>query len=392
MGPLYPREREEAVRSNEKVNTSSAPNVFQWNVLDGLSHWVKDSLEVVNVLPVGTWPGGYRRLFLRDGDWTSGGIRGHELGCINLPFLKQYIRGRKAERLLRQRAGADSEVVIYSAYMPFLRAAYRLPPAVKVTAIITDLPEYYDLGQTSFVRKWFRSWQNRMIYRYLKRVDRFVLLTDQMAAPLQVGQRPWMRMEGICRSERPPEGAAAPGGVKGILYTGTLHYQYGITNLLEAFEAIKDPLAELWICGSGEGDRAVIELAGRDRRVRFFGFCSQQEVAQLREKAAILVNPRTNDGEYTRYSFPSKTMEYMASGKPVVMYRLDGIPDEYAPFLFYVEEGADAVRGLKGALEQVLEDYGPALCRAKAAQDFVLGEKNFLQQTRRMVNFICENG
>ena len=38
------------------------------------------------------------------------------------------------------------------------------------------------------------------------------------------------------------------------------------------------------------------------------------------------VNPRQNNEEFTKYSFPSKTMEYLASGVPVVAYKLDGIP------------------------------------------------------------------
>lgn len=390
LGPLYPREQEKFVREHTRISVSSAANVFQWNLIEGLKCWIEDPLEIINALPVGTWPRAYGKAVLHDNDWISAGIIGNEVGCINLPFVKQHMRYRTARRLLEKKAEAGAEVIVYSAYMPFLKATSYLPPSVKVTAIITDLPEYYDLDQVSFVHKQLRKLQNKMIYRYLSRVDRFVLLTDQMAGPLQVGERPWMRMEGICQIQVPEEPLTVT-NARGILYSGTLHYQYGIKNLLDAFEAMEDPLLELWICGGGEAEKEIIELSKRDSRVKFFGFCDQKVVADLRQRAAVLVNPRTNQGEYTKYSFPSKTMEYMASGKPVVMYKLDGVPDEYDPYLFYAEEDENVVRSLKSALTQVLEHYDNAQQRAEKAKRFVVQQKNATRQAQRILRFIEEN-
>lgn len=389
MGPLYPAEHADAVKENQRGCNSAAPNVFQWNLLEGLAEELADRMEVINVLPVGVWPKGYRKLLLPDRAWVSGGIAGRELGCVNLPFMKQYARYRKAKRILKSREEQDTEILIYSTYMPFLKAIYRLPPSMKVAVIVTDLPEYYDLGKVTLLRRTLRKLQNRMIYRYLNRVDRFVVLTEQMTGPLRVGNRPWLRMEGICNAKVSRKAPEAP-DTKAILYTGTLHYQYGIGALLQAFRSIEDPLSELWICGSGEAEKEILELSRQDPRVKFYGFCSQQEVAQLRDKAAVLVNPRTNEGEYTKYSFPSKTMEYMASGKPVVMYKLDGIPEEYDQYLFYADP-EDAGQGLKKALEEVLAHYDEAMQKASQAQAFVLENKNAGRQAQKMIEFISEH-
>lgn len=386
MGQLYPAEQVDEVRSNQRGCNGAAPNVFQWNLLDGLAGELADGLEVINVLPVGVWPTGYSKILLKDRSWVSGGIAGREIGGVNLPFVKQYTRYRKAKRLLKRMDGQDTELLIYSAYMPFLKAIYRLPKSIKVTVIVTDLPEYYELGKATLLEQTLRKIQNRMVYRYLNRVDRFVVLTEQMTEPLRVGNRPWLRIEGICNAKACQ---AAPEAVdtKAILYSGALQYQYGIKNLLKAFASLKDPSLALWICGSGEAEKEIQELSRQDPRVKFYGFCSQQEVAQLREKAAVLVNPRTNEGEYTKYSFPSKTMEYMASGKPVVMYKLDGIPEEYDQYLFYADP-EDAVRGLKTALEEVLAHYEEATRKASLAQAFVLENKNAQRQAQKITDFI----
>lgn len=380
MGPLYPRSREEELRQWQKSPASAAPNVFQWSLLDGLTGQV-ENLSVVNVLPVGTWPRICSKAVLPDGQWTEGNISGRELGCLNLPFFKQYIRYRKARRLLKGMAKPGTEIVIYSAYMPFLKAVYRLPASVKVTAIITDLPEFYDLEQVSSLRAWLRRRQNKIIYRNMQRVNRFVVLTDKMVEPLRVGNRPWLRMEGIYGGAFAPD--TAPSG-KGILYSGSLHRQYGILDLLEAFAAVDDSEAELWICGNGDARKEVEAAAAADPRIRFFGFCSQQEVADLRSRAAMLVNPRSNAGEYTKYSFPSKTMEYLASGKPVVMYRLDGVPEEYDSYLFY----ADDFGGLSAAMAQVLAHYGEALPKAAAGRQFIQEKKNADHQAKRLLEFL----
>ena len=64
----------------------------------------------------------------------------------------------------------------------------------------------------------------------------------------------------------------------------------------------------------------------------------KSEIADLQTRCDVLINPRPADGEYTKYSFPSKTMEYLLSGSKVVMHRLDGIGEEYYRFIRIIEE------------------------------------------------------
>lgn len=392
LGPLYPNGRELEIKENSITNISNAPNVYQWNLLRGLRENVQNDIHVINVLPVGTWRGSYKKLYLPDQSWQEDGLVGYEIGSVNLPFIKQLQRICKTRRILKKIADENSEIIIYSAYMPFLKAVYRLPKNIKVTAIITDLPEFYDLGKASVIRKFLRAQQNKLIYKYLERIDRFVVLTKQMCIPLKVGERPWLCIEGICDNKPINSKTEKLTGDKHVIfYSGTLHYQYGIKTLLDAFELIEERDVELWICGGGEAANDIKQLSQKDDRIKFYGFCTQAEVAELRERATILVNPRTNDGEYTKYSFPSKTMEYMASGKPVVMYKLDGIPDEYDEYLFYINPTYNQVEGLKKVVENVLNNYEASLVKASQAQKFVIENKNNEVQSKKIIDFIYKN-
>ena len=57
-----------------------------------------------------------------------------------------------------------------------------------------------------------------------------------------------------------------------------------------------------------------------------------EKANEILQNADVLVNPRQNDDEYTKYSFPSKNIEYLMTGNAVVAYMLDGIPEVYKEF------------------------------------------------------------
>ena len=104
-------------------------------------------------------------------------------------------------------------------------------------------------------------------------------------------------------------------------------------------------------------------------------------------KATLLVNPRFTTEKLTRYSFPSKNMEYMASGTPLLTTNLPGMPNEYHNYVFLFREEtvdgyADAIRRVLTYSDWELQDFG------RKASQFVLQNKNNVQQGLRVLNFI----
>ena len=53
------------------------------------------------------------------------------------------------------------------------------------------------------------------------------------------------------------------------------------------------------------------------------------EVLKAQSESEILVNPRNDNNEFTKYSFPSKVIEYLGSDTPMIGYILPGMPKEY---------------------------------------------------------------
>lgn len=387
LGPLFPEEREQEIISASKRGVSNAANNFQWNLIKGILANTDEPLIVINALPVGTWPKNFKTFHLKDTDWFCNGITGHELGCYNIPLVKQFMRMRKTRALLKKYPD-EKEILIFTAYLPFLWAVSKIDPEYKVTAVITDIPEFYDMHRVSTVRKILRKIHCKIVYHFMVRVDRFILLTKQMAVPLHVGNRPYLVMEGMCGdvADEPPVSKPQPFS---MLYTGRLNRRYGLELLLQAMKELHDPDIELWLCGSGEMEEEIKAYAKVDSRIKFFGFLPHDKTLSLQRQATVLVNPRTNEGEYTKYSFPSKTMEYMVSGRPVMMFKLDGVPREYDQYLTYipaenVEAICQTVQFLKKLKPYELDELG------SKGRDFVLKNKNRDVQMKKILDFMDE--
>ena len=170
--------------------------------------------------------------------------------------------------------------------------------------------------------------------------------------------------------------------------TGTLNYEFGISVLLKAFALIQDENLKLIICGTGAAEKEIRNCI--DKRIIFLGKVSRAQALSLQKHAAILINPRQNNEEFTKYSFPSKTMEYLAAGVPVVAYKLDGIPEEYDKYIVYVSNNAP--ESLAETILHVLSWSNETRIKfGKAGQSFVLKEKNNLKQTKRILEFIKTN-
>ena len=133
----------------------------------------------------------------------------------------------------------------------------------------------------------------------------------------------------------------------------------------------------------------IEKLQKEHPQIKYYGYCNADEIRHYQSQATVLINPRQNAGEYTKYSFPSKTMEYLASGKPMIGYKLDGIPDEYDDYICYVNDNsvdalADKIIELCSMSNQELVEIG------KSARAFILNNKNPKAQCASIVKMLGE--
>ena len=325
-------------------------------------------------------------------DYCGSSVTG--IGSLNFPVLKQLTREYKCAVFLQNWIDKTSEdqhvVILYSLYLPYLKAIQRIRKsnsALRVVIIVPDLPGEYGILPHNPIKAQVSLWLGHKALKLAESLDGYVVLTEQMVHPLRIANKPYVVVEGIYNQKQVDiPGKSDNSEKRGILYAGTLHRQFGIMTLLEAFGRLENEV-ELWICGSGDCEEEIKAAAEKDKRIRFWGYVSSDEVEKLRNQATVLVNPRPNDGEYTKYSFPSKTMGYMASGKPVVMCKLDGIPDEYDQYLVYAKDSS--VDALVEALNKVFAMSKMERERlGNGAKQFIAKSKNAVTQAQKIVKLI----
>jgi len=400
LGGLFPKELENEIVTKSKVTIQYAANAVQWSLVKGFDK-VAGSIKVLTAPFVGVFPTDYKDLFVKSVKWRHvQGADNKAVGFCNLFGVRQLSRGislaRESKKWARRKSGKKKVLIVYSMHTPFLYAAAKakkLDPNIHVCLICPDLPQYMNLkARRSLAYRILKPIDIAIINRLLDSVDSFVFLTKYMAEQVNLKGRPWIVMEGIVDAEEISDSDLAKQEKnerleKVVLYTGTLDFAYGIRDLLKAFEMIEDNNIHLCICGAGEADKEVRIAASKDKRIRYFGQVPRSEVLKLQREADLLVNPRNDKGEFTKYSFPSKLMEYMLSGTPALIHRLPGIPDEYFDYVFEINENTpeDLANSIIKALLE-LEEASSSI--GAKARDFVLMYKGNGSQAKRILNLI----
>lgn len=383
----------EEIRSKSKAGLQNAPNLFQEALVDGLRSNL-DNLTLLNLPFIGSWPINYTSPFApKSFKTTIQNSENKSVEVVNRTFLnptyfKMLTRQRACynalKNILKKNAGYESvNIFIYSVHLPFLKAAIKIKNRfsnVKVFDIIPDLPEFKTDNATG-LKGWLLNYDTHVEQEIYDSMDGFILLTKEMANRVVKNGQPYTVIEGIYRKKDGVENNGIDSNT--IVYTGTLDQRYNIMNLVEAFMQIDNPDLRLVICGRGNSAQAIREAAKKDPRIDYKGELSYDEIVKIQNSAALLVNPRTADGDFTSYSFPSKTMEYLASGTPTLIYRLPGIPDEYYEHCYSLDN--NDVASLRDKIKDIFN--APVSERKQmgcAARDFILTMKSPARQCSKI--------
>ncbi|MDD3382102.1 MAG: glycosyltransferase [Bacilli bacterium] len=203
----------------------------------------------------------------------------------------------------------------------------------KVIGILTDIPGFK-------VSKKQDNLKISLSYKILySKVDYFIPITEDMKKIFESLKKKALVIEGMIDSSLTKNERLEKKYSKfTCLYSGTLAKIYGIENLVDAFtdERLKD--IDLIIYGNGDCREKIIDLGNKHSNIIYKGSADNSVVVKEQMKASLLVNPRPTSDVYTKFSFPSKIMEYMASGTAVATTELAGIPEEYKKYLILIKD------------------------------------------------------
>lgn len=329
----------------------------------------------------------------------NGNISYKHLGFINLPILKQLILSlhffsSTISWLYKNRFTKDKFIIADAAYVTVIPAVIFAKKIMhcRMAAIFCDIYEY--MGNVKDARDNKKIGATHRFFRWLmgkvyKDLDGFILLTEKMNQVVNPLDKPHLIIEGLVDVKMAgyENDFLSKAAQDVVMYAGALREQYGLKNLVDGFMKYENENARLWIYGAGDYSQAIIQASLQDPRILFYGLADNDLVVKKETEATVLINPRPTDREFTEYSFPSKNMEYMVSGTPVLSTRLPGMPIEYYDYIYTIE-GNDAIH-VTSALQTVFDQSRQTLHNmGSRAKQFVLKKKNNGAQARKIINLL----
>ena len=347
--------KEEVKKIQDKQNDFSSnalvpPSVFHTNIIEGISENY-DKVDVIACAPISRQH--YDILYYKESQYRIDNVTYHLPGFLNIRIFKQLTVMLKVFILIMKWKDTHkndlSNIVIDGSFFTGLLPLYfsELIKKFNCCAIIVDLYEYMDPtlkgNKKDIVKKMYR--------KLLKIIDSYVFVTDYLEKLLNFYNKKYVLMEGLV-----DKSLIFQNNEKNIgnfcLYAGGLHEIYGIKNLVDAFEEL-DTEMELHLYGNGELIEYIKNLEKKDSRIKYKGIVSHEKLVEIERHSRFLINPRPVSGILdTRYNFPSKLMEYMQSGRPVITTKLYGIPNCYDDKMIFFEN--DDKLGIKLGLLKMM--------------------------------------
>lgn len=385
---------------NSKIAPSVSTHNFNVNILNGLRENIDDDLTILNTEKLASYPN-FNRIIINSSKEKNEKIGSYyNIGKINLPILKDIsesiILYYKLNNWIKSNYKNDIYICAYGRRLSHvlvintLRKRYK---KLRSCMVLADLS-----GNAACKTENYNSIKDKLMNILLdfqvkqsKKFDSFVLLTSQMADYLNIKNKPFTVIEGIYSLKLINDNIdyINCNKQKIVAYSGILSSQYNVDNLLKAFDMIDSDEYELWLFGDGELKEEIMQKSKVNKNIKYFGYIDNNSLKKELNKATLLINPRQNAGEYTKYSFPSKIIEYLTLQKPVVGYKLDGIPNEYDDYIFYIEN--NSIEALRNKIIEICE-YSKSDLKYIGARNlkFILDNKNSISQTRKILDMFSK--
>ena len=339
------------------------------------------------ILPVSSrW-----KLILKEKGEEEQSVKYHYIPSINFPLLRHvslflytffYVLGVGMRHRKDTRTVFD--VLNISVCLGGLLASKLA--GLKSCGIMTDMPGL----MVGAPKSTFGKITSSVNKRYLSKFDYYVFLTEAMNEIVNVHHRPYIVMEGLVDSEELKVSGTEATAQKErtICYAGGLYEKYGIKMLVDAFLRLEDKNIQLSLFGTGDMVAYIKEQANKDERIKYLGVAPNSKLIEIEKASLLLINPRPTHEEFVKYSFPSKNMEYMVSGTPLVTTKLPGMPKEYNCYVYLFED--ETVDGYYKTLRNVLSKPESELAAfGERARKFVLSKKNNIAQTQRILKLLA---
>jgi glycosyltransferase involved in cell wall biosynthesis len=356
---------------------SPAANLWQLGLVRALRS-TGVPVAVISHLPEPLWPRGESRprgLLHREVSQPGSG----SLPYWNLPFLRETLLARAYWQALRRLPPERRPGILFSynvtGYIARVARQAAKRWGTRWVPLVADVAA--ERGELARLSHWLEGAAGvvALSWSYFQQTTaRHKLHLDGGVAQL--------RME---TDARPAQDA------REVLFAGALSRFTGVEQLADAFRLLPEANLRLIICGKGD-ERLVQRACEADPRICLKGYVSEAELDRLCRRAAVMVNPRPSAIADNAYNFPSKVLEYLSYGSPLVSTWTPGLSPEYRPLL--IVPSGESPMDLAGAIRQALGlSTAERLEHQTKVRRFLEGSRTWEKQAQRLLTWlgqVCE--
>lgn len=378
--------------ANSLTGASVAGNKMQLCVVENMAAIENVEMSCVTIVPRATFPYDSQIWNKAAKERLFSGVVSHRISYCNLPVIKQVsqILGmyQTAKKIIRE---SDADTLLCFNLFPQVGIPMRLLKrkfkGLNTVCLLADLP-IDDNTKRKGLAKLLRTQMETSTWKSMDSCDKYVVLNKNVIKQYLPNKQYIVVDGGVSEGDiQKYSDKAKKGGEKNILFCGALTEYNGVLNLIKAMELLEGLDIYLDIYGSGYLEHEVKIAAEKNKSIRYHGRVSNEVVMQKQREAWLLINPRVIDDPIAKVTFPSKTFEYLLSGTPILATKLDAYGEEYNDKMIFAD--SDTPEKLATSIRNIFNTSSIELeKRGACAKNFVITEKSWKYQTKRIFDFI----
>lgn len=365
---------------------SIAGNKMQKNIIKNMSIYFERTTSI-SIIPGSSYPKN-KFLFYKGGKIDIDNFVSYSTPFINIPIIKQIMQIIGTIKLCKKHVDKNTVVFSFNSFpLTGIPSIYCKRKFKCLTcSYIADLPisDIYIGGIKSIAKKRYEELSNYLITKN----DKLVFINKNAAKMFHKNK--FLIIEGgVDKKEVLPIKKRKKCENKILLYTGALTHYSGVKILIEAMKLVNNKDIKLEIYGNGLLREEIVKEVKEMNNVVYCGCINNNEILLKQKEAYLLVNPRKANNLISKTTFPSKIFEYLVSGTPTLMTRIEGIPKIYYRYIYNCKDDAKSIANAINKIDMI--DWKEKSNKAKEAYDYIINNKTWDKQCKKIYNFLIKN-
>ena len=372
-----------------EINLQKATYLAQIGIIDALSHQT-ENLTVIAYPQYLSYSQSH--IFWRKGfNRKENNYRIVQISTLNMPFLRIIIRNAlfliNIIKWCWENKGIDKHIIQYNVSSPslFVTLVGHLFKKTDISAFLYDLgmpPSSYKMSKLRKFSYRLIDWQAKLL---IDKLDYTFVINNNISKDYAPHTQSLLIDGGLSSdvlSNLPLKDNRDRNKIV-LLIAGNLTETNGIRLLLGTVPYVDQQNVEFWFAGKGDLVDEIKSCSIRDNRIVYKGFFSStKEMFELYSQCDILLNLRVMPKDEGKYLFPSKLLEYLATGRRVITTNILHVTEVYGDYCDILQNNDEKSLShliMKIIIEPMRETKG------SNAQKYMLESHTWEMQVKRIL-------